>query len=392
MSALDLWRKIPLAVKILTLGLLAIATLVLLKPRPEPRPEPAPARPVVQVVRADPQTLTLDVYTQGTVTPRRQIDLISQVAGPIVKVANQFVGGGFFAAGDTLVAIDPRDYEYALPQAQARIAEAKRLLATERGLARQAQREWRDLGNAEANSLFLREPQIAAAEAQLAAAIAERDQARLNLERTAVTAPFAGRIQQTFVDIGQHLTPGSRIATIYDAALAQVRLPLTDQQSQLIDLPLHPLLTESARPQVTLRGVIAGQPHQWQGEVVRTEASLDPQSRMYYVVVDILEPFNTQRWSAPLLIGMYVEAVITGRPLPRVVRLPKSSLLRREFIYSLDAEQRVHMKQVRVLHQSEVAVWVTGDINAGEAVVVDRQGYLNPGVLVDIEPPQDAAQ
>lgn len=386
MSSVSVWQRIPLAVKIFIVGAIAVTAIILLKPRPEPRPETQPPRPQVNVTYAQPQTLAINVKTQGTVAPRRQIDLVSQISGPIIQVANNFVNGGFFAANEILIQIDPREYQYALTRAQARIAEAERVLASERGAARQAQREWRELGDADANALFLRKPQIAAAEAAVAAAQAERDQAQLNLERTTVRAPFAGRVQQTHVNFGQHLTPGARIATIFDSAFAEVRLPLTDQQSLLVDLPLGSANDIEDRPQVSLRGVIAGEAHEWRGEIARTDASLDPQSRMYYAVVEVPEPFNTQRWAAPLLIGLYVEAHIDGNALDDVIELPKTSIFRRDKIYTLDTDLRVHLKTVRVLDSNDEVVWVQGDLIEGEAVVINRQGYINPGVLVSIAP------
>ena len=393
MSSTSLWQRIPLALKILVLGSAAVAALVLLKPTPEPRPAAEQPKPRVEVVYAQPQTQTLDVHTQGTIAPRRQIDLISQVSGPVVAVAPSFVNGGFFSAGDVLLQVDAREYEYALTRAQARVAEAERVLASERGAARQAEREWRDLGDADANALFLRKPQLAAADSQLAAAIAERNQASLQLERTQVRAPFDGRVHTTYANLGQHLTPGIRLATIYDASVAEVRLPLTDQQAQLIDLPLVDApVSVDARPSVTLRGQVAGQTHEWQGELVRTEASLDTRSRMYYALVEIPQPFDNQRWSAPLLIGLYVEARIQGRPLDQLVSLPKSCIFKRNQVYTLDAEQRVRAKTLEVLHSDEHQVWVRGDLAPNEPVVLNRQGYLNPGVLVEVVPqsPVDA--
>src|SRR5690606_32250506 len=138
----SLWQRIPLALKILVLGSAAVAALVLLKPTPEPRPAAEQPKPRGEVVYAQPQTQTLDVHTQGTIAPRRQIDLISQVSGPVVAVAPSFVNGGFFSAGDVLLQVDAREYEYTLTRAQARVAEAERILASERGAARQAEREW----------------------------------------------------------------------------------------------------------------------------------------------------------------------------------------------------------------------------------------------------------
>lgn len=373
------WQAIPLAVKLLILGSAIIAALILLKPRPEPRPFVEQPLPEVAVVVAHPKTTTLSVTAQGTVTPRRQIDVVSQVSGRITEVAPAFVDGGFFAAGDWLVQVDERDYQYALVQAEANVADAQRALTTERGLARQAQREWRDLGNADANDLFLRKPQVAAAEALLAAARAQRDQAKLNLERTRITVPFAGRISETVVDLGQFVAAGTPIASVYDSAAAEVRIALTDLQALLVDLPIN---NEPVAAPVTLTGTIAGEEYQWQGTMTRTDAALDPQSRMYHVIVEIAEPFNSERHPIPMLMGMYVEAEITGKPIDNIIRLPKSTVFRRDQVYTLNEGNQVQLKTVQVLRSDEEFVWVRGAINKGEAVVLNRQGYLSPGITV----------
>ena len=141
-----------------------------------------------------------------------------------------------------------------------------------------------------------------------------------------------------------------------------------------------------------MRGTIAGTEYQWQGQMTRTDASLDPQSRMYQVIVEIREPFNRERHPVPMLMGMYVEAEITGKPIDNIIRLPKTAVFRRDQIYTLDAENRVHLKTVQVLRSDEQFVWLRGDIAEGEAVVLERQGYLSPGISVTIkdQPPEVA--
>lgn len=377
-------RRVPLSLLIIVVGVLGFVALLNLKPRPEPRPEPEPPRPVVEVERVQLQDRALTVEAQGTVTPRRDIQLVSQVGGQIIESAPQFVAGGRFQKGDWLVRLDPRDYRNALAQAEAQLREAERLLAEERGRARQAEREWRDLGNAEANALFLRQPQIAAAEAAVASARAARDQAQLDLERTEVRAPFDGRIRQTLADQGQFIGPGTPVADIYEDTLAQVRLPLTDAQAALLNLPFGDELTQEAQPSVTLHGRALGEDHQWSARLVRTEASLDAQSRMLYAVAELPEPFNTERHGAPLLMGSFVTAEIEGKPLTDIVSLPITAVFQRDRLYSVSDDGEVVEKQVRVLTIEGERIWVKGDLREGEPVITDRQGYVSPGVTVRI--------
>ncbi len=381
--------KIPTPLLILTIGGLLVFAVATLRPKPEPIPAAPPEPMKVSVILANPQTEVLTVYSQGTVAPKREIDLVAQVAGRITKVASNFVNGGFFSQATPLASIDKRDYELALIRANARVAQAQQELATNRGQARQARREWRDLGNDDANALFLRKPQVAAAEANLASAKAERDQAELDLQRTHITVPFNGRVRETMVDLGQYVTPGSKIATVYDTSVAEIRLSVTDRQAALLDLPLGFRGGELKQgPEVTIFGTIAGKRYQWQGRIARTDASIDTRSRLYYAVAEVVDPFvaNPQSSQAPLIVGLFVEAEIRGRALDDVITLPKQALFKGNQIYVLDAENRVHSKTVNLLYTNANTAWIQAEVNPGEAIVVERQSYLSEGIVVSPVP------
>jgi RND family efflux transporter MFP subunit len=269
-------HKLLLPALVVVLGSAVAIFIATGKPRPAPVELEAPPPPLVQVITAVPEDVTLSVTSQGSVRPQREINIVSQVGGIVVAVDDHFADGGFFDAGTTLVQLEDADYRLELIRARARVADAAQLVAQEKGRARQAAREWRDLGNQEANDLFLRKPQLAGAEAALAAAEADLEQARLNLARTSISLPFNGRVREKMVDVGQYVTPGTPVARVYDTDVVKVRLPLTDRQVALLDLPLSFRKLERDVPgaKVTLTARFADQQWQWEGRVVRTEASL----------------------------------------------------------------------------------------------------------------------
>ena len=149
-------RKFMPPLLIMLTSIAIIIVLYLLKPTAKIRPEIIPKPPLVEVIEALPNTHQVNVQSQGTVMPKREINLVAEVAGRVISVADNFVNGGFLSVDDPLVTLDDRDYRYALATAKAQVAEREKTLAIERGQARQAKREWRDLGNNEANDLFLR--------------------------------------------------------------------------------------------------------------------------------------------------------------------------------------------------------------------------------------------
>lgn len=358
------------------------------KPAPEPEEALELAPPVVDVVTATPLVRSLSVQTQGTVRPLREIKLVSQVGGRVESTSALFTEGSFFQAGEPLVKVEDIDYQFAIARAESNVAAAKQRVAEEQGRALQSQREWRDLGSEQANALFLRKPQLASAQAALKAAEADLAAAQLDLARTSISAPFNGRVSEKYVDIGQFVTPGTAIATVYDTDVAKVRLPLTGRQVALLDLPLiyeNQSTSGSAGAPVVLRAGFANKMWEWQGRIVRTEANIDENSRLVYAVAEVDKPFAHEPGNArpPLAPGLFVEATITGRPLPQVSVLPPSAVRSDDTVMVVDDQQRVQLRPVQVLQSDGEQVWVQG-LAAGERVIVLDSTRLVTGMQVAV--------
>jgi RND family efflux transporter MFP subunit len=379
------------ALLVLLAGGAVCYALLVGKPGPEPTAVPPAAPLTVDVVPAAPATRMLSVQTQGTVRPRREIKLVSQVAGKVVGVSPRFAEGGFFSAGEQLIQVEDADYHFAIDRAQSQVAAARQRVAEEEGRALQAKREWRDLGSEQANALFLRKPQLAAARAALRAAEADLAAARLDLERTTISVPFNGRISEKQVDLGQYVTPGTTVARVYDTEVAQVRLPLTDRQVALLDLPLT-YDDEQAElgfgAPVVLQARFANRLWEWQGRIVRTDASIDVDSRVVHAVAEVDQPFARQPGSErpPLAPGLFVNAVITGREMPQVSLLPRSALRSDDTVMVVDADERARVRDVQVLQSNPEQVWVQG-LETGERVIVREPGMTVAGMPVEVNNP-----
>lgn len=344
------------------------------KSGPEPVAPPVYKPPTVDVVTVQPTLRALTVETQGTVRPRREIKLVSQVGGRVESVSRRFAQGGFFAAGEELVKVEDVDYQFVIARAESQVAAARQKVAEEEGRTLQARREWRDLGSEQGNALFLRKPQLAAAKAALRASEADLDAARLDLERTSISVPFNGRISEKHVDVGQYVAPGTPVAAVYDTDVAQVRLPLTGRQVALLDLPLtydNTSIDDTSGAPVVLSARFANRMWEWQGRIVRTDASIDENSRVVYAVAEIDKPFAREPGSdrPPLSPGLFVSAAISGRQLPNVVLLPRSALRSDDSVMIVDAQRKAQVREVRVLQSSSGQLWVQG-LARGDRVIV----------------------
>lgn len=106
---------VPLAV--LAIGVAGAAVLIATRPEVEAS-VPEVVAPLVRVVDVELVDLALSVSTHGTVAPRTESTLVPEVSGRVLEISPALVSGGFFADGDLLVRIDPRDYELALERAR----------------------------------------------------------------------------------------------------------------------------------------------------------------------------------------------------------------------------------------------------------------------------------
>ena len=368
----------------LTAAGLAVCFLVLVgKPQTQPTQFPEPRRPLVDVVTAVPSSHSITVRTQGTVEPVRRVGLVAQVSGKVESVSELFLDGRFFEAGDILLQLEQADYEFAIARARAQEAAAAQRVAEERGRNLQAQREWRDLGTSEANDLFLRKPQLRAAEASLAAAQADVAAAELALERTTVRAPFDGRLEQKSVDLGQFVASGTVLAQIYATDRVEVHLPISDSQLALLELPLFETAV-ATYPEVVLSTRFGGERWQWQGKIARVEASIDRDSRVTFAIAEVSNPFSGDGSERPPLTpGLFVEASIAGKPIHQSVELPATALRGDNTVLLVNDDSRLERLPVELLRRERDRVWVRG-IEAGRGVVAEQSSLLAAGAAIEV--------
>ena len=366
----------------------AFAAVVMIMNRPPVETlTPVIEPPGVRVHEVTLQDARLSVTSQGTVQPRTESQLVPEIAGRVTWVAPSFAEGGFFEGGDVLVEIDPFDYEQALVGARSQLAQARLRLAQEEAEAEVAQREWDTLGRGDPRALALREPQLDDARASVAAAEASVERARRDLQRAEIVAPYAGRVRTKNVDIGQYVRVGDALATVYAVDVAEIRLPLPDDELAYLDLPLsYRGVEQQVRPLVTLHATFAGETHAWDGLVVRTESEIDSVSRMVHAIAEVPDPYapgpNPNR--PPLAVGMYVEAEIDGRTVRDVTVLPRQALRGRDQVLVVTPDDRLSFRTIDVLRTSTESVIVRSGLQAGELVVISPLDTPTDGMRVQL--------
>jgi RND family efflux transporter MFP subunit len=388
--------KIIAPVVVVLAGISISWAIVVHKPQPKSELSNDEA-PLVQVVEVEPQTVKLNIRSQGVVVPRTEIDLVPEVAGQIVQLHPSLVAGGFFKLGDVLVKIDTRSYDHAIAEAQARIAEAERQVMVEEAQAEQARNEWHSLGEGQPSALTLREPQLAEARAKLKAAQADLAHARLQRSRCEWRAPFAGRVRERHIGLGQYVQPGEKLARIYAIDVAQVRLPLATDQFTYLDLLLdHRNSKAETGPKVILSSQFGGALQHWEGRIVRAEGALDEETGLLHAVAEVIDPYTVKAGQPPLMPGLFVNAEIEGKDQPDVFILPSSAVNASHEVLSVDREDRLRIRHVDILRTEPDRILVKGGLGSGDRVVVSGiqvpvEGMKLKTEIVRLEPAAEKA-
>ena len=360
----------PIAI-IAVLGVGGVAVLSALKPEPE-KAEEARIGLNVFAEKVRKGDLQITVEAQGEVRPRREIIVAPQISGRISYVSPDFIDGGFIKQGQLLVRVEAADYELAVVRARSGVASAEQGLTREIAEAELAQQDIEDLGITNVSPLARREPQLAQARAALDAAKAQLKDAELALERTAVYAPFSGRVWERDVDIGQVVATGQSLGRIFANDVVEVSLPLDDEEMGRLGLPLAFAASETKPgPKVDFSAVVGGVERHWTGEVVRTAAAVNSQTRQINVIAELKDPYGKGADNgAPMAPGLFVNAVIEGKTIPDVLIAPRAALRGDDRIFIGNADEgTLSIRTVDLIYSDTDGAYVRSGIEPGEFAI-----------------------
>uniref|UniRef100_Q0HRN8 Efflux transporter, RND family, MFP subunit n=1 Tax=Shewanella sp. (strain MR-7) TaxID=60481 RepID=Q0HRN8_SHESR len=364
---------------ILLLFVVGAFALMSTKEAPEQKPEEMPV-PIVDVTQVEQQTVSLNLPSYGVVTPKYKTQLVTEVQGRMLSISPQFVAGGIVKKGDQLAQIEPSDYEADLMQAEATLAQATAALNEEIARGEVAKIEFKGYDKGLPPELGLRIPQLKKEQANVKYAQAALARAQRNLERTVIRAPFDGIIKARNVDLGQYVTLGTNLGELYDTRIAEIRLPISNDDLAYLESVDHP------DTQVTLSASLAGKENTWLGNIIRSEGVIDADNRMVYLVAEIKDPYLREHktpGSLPLKYGSFVNAVIKGRTVDGIVKLPRH-VVRNEHVALINDQNIVEMRHVNVVRSDLEHVFIKDSLKTGERVAITHFSNMANGQLVKI--------
>ncbi len=383
-------KHLLIAVVILAVGFVLFFVLKNLK-KPPQEAEMEVLAPLVDVARIDPCNIQMIISGYGTVNPHVEVDIVPQVTGNVVEIHPQFKQGGYIPSGQTIIKIDPRDYDLAVRQANAAVAQAKVQLEIEQAEAKVAKEEWYQLnpGVEPTSPLVLREPQIKQAQTNYESAQAQLATAQLNLERTTVTMPIDILVSEENIDLGQLARAGNFIGSAYGVKKAEVQVPLEPDDIKWFKIPSAfngKGNQKGAKARIYTDDALSQ--YIWEGYVTRTVGQVDRRSRLIDVIIEVNDPFHS-RTNPPLLPGTFVEVDILGETMEKVYKIPRMAFRNPNKIW-VAKDGRLYIRQIDVIRSDQDFIYTYDALEPGEMIVtspldavVDEmniryQGYNQP--------------
>ena len=349
---MKLLLKISLPILLVFLAFLGAKKMISDKPELQSK-TPAIIIPKVSTSKVSPATHSPAVTSFGTVQSYFETTLTPQVAGAITDVSSIFRAGELVQKGDLLATIDSTDYQATLARETATLANHLRQLEEEKIRASQAQSDWKASGRTltSASDFVLRKPQLSAAEANVSSSRATLKKAQTDIQRCSIIAPFDAVVVQRNASIGNYASPQSSLGRLISTDRAEVRLPLTAEQSTRIQLP------SKGRDaiDITLTSPTTTK-HTWSAKLIRTEPVVDPQNQVVYVIAEIENPYSS---ATPLPVGTFVNASIPTLSLEKTLKIQEQALVNDSYIWIIGSDEKLVKAPAQRLHSHQGYAYIT---------------------------------
>ncbi|MGZ9096966.1 MAG: efflux RND transporter periplasmic adaptor subunit [Micavibrio sp.] len=324
-----------------------------------------------------------------------KVEIRARVSGYLDQI--HFKDGQTVKQGDILFTIDPRPFESAVREAEASLNSAQNALSlATKELARSAELTKQGYASKQTLDTKLEGKQSGAAD--VAAARARLEQAKLDLEFTQVTAPISGRISRHMVDTGNLVTGGAQGATMLTTIVTLDPIHFyfdIDEQTYLkysrLESPdVKSGTTDYSRPvQVALADSAN---YEFQGVMDFVDTTLDPQTGTVRARATFA---NTDYTLVP---GMFGRARIRGNEKETATLIPDEAVgvdQTRNFVYVLDENNMIATKNITLGGLTEGLRIIEGGLTASDKVVIKGIQMLREGMpvtpeMVTIEAKTDA--
>lgn len=321
----------------------------------------------------------------GNVQAAQDIVLSPRVSGQVTAMSESFIPGNLVKADDLLLQIDSADYQIKVQQMESALEQAKAAFDIESGKHEVAKKEYALLNKeltGKNKALVLREPQLMTAQSGVRSAQAFYEQAKLELERTSVKAPFDAQIITRNVNIGSQIDTGTQLARLVGIAEYWVVVTVPISQLQHVAFPKGEkqgaraiIKNRKAWPKDAVR----------EGRVVRLIGALDQTTRLARILVAVNDPLailNTDH--QPILVNSMVQTEIEGTLLENVFRIKRDYLREGDTVW-LNRDQKLHISKATVVMKDKQYAYISAGIEENDLLVTSSLATVAEGTALRTE-------
>ena len=352
-------------------------------------------KPLVHSAEMSPALEAFSLEAQGQIISPQQTPVSAQVSGKVEWVSPLWQTGASLKQGDCLLKIEDIDYQTEKTRLEANVKKAQYDLANEEALAAQAKKEWQrnhpepsaeKALNTQQNPLLFREPQLAAAQAALAAQKALLLQAENNIQRTQIRAPYDCQLVRKSVDLGAYVAPGTLLAELIPSDKRELRLPLS-----LLDFAYLKKNATLESVFFQIRLLSEQTPYVWQARLSRLEPLVEKDTQSLTLLAEIApNADNPPAFRLPP-VGLFVNATLIGAPLADAWEVPASSVRGNEEVWIIDEKSCLQRQPIQLLrrHQDKALIQSKGEKNSlkkGQKVCTTLLEAPIEGMPVEVVP------
>jgi RND family efflux transporter MFP subunit len=346
---------------------------------------------LVQVTDTEQGAFKPVVEVMGTVQPSQDINLSPRVSGEIISRNDAFTPGGYVQKGQTLLQIDPADYQTALQQRKSELNQALSDLDIEMGRQDVARQDFEVLGDTLAErlskqnkSLVLREPQLNAAKSSVQSARAAVQQAELNLQRTTIRAPFNAHILSRNVNVGSQVTSSDNLGRLVGQDTYWVEATVMLSKLRRLSFPEN----GEQGAEVRIRNNSAWDPGEYRtGYLYRLVGSLENNTRLARILIEVPDPraLQPENSEAPaMIIGSFVEANIMAEELPDVIRLNRDYIRDNDVVW-VKEDSLLRIQKVNIVFRDPQYAYIDSGLSARDQIVTSNLATVTDGAPLRLE-------
>ena len=328
----------------------------------------------VHVVHSEPLSVTTEL--PGRTSAFRVAEVRPQVSGIILK--RNCVEGSDIKAGESLYQIDPATYQAAWNSAKGDEAKAEAAAA----IAHLTVKRYVPLLGTQYISQQEYDQAVATArqaDADVVAAKAAVENARINLAYTKVTSPIDGRIGKSSVTEGALVTNGQADAMATVQQLDPIYVDVTESSNDFMRLKQESLQRgdDSKSVQLIMEN---GQPYSLKGSLQFSDVTVDESTGSITLRAVFPNPQHT------LLPGMFVRARIDEGVNPQAILVPQQGVTRTPrgdaTVLIVNAQNQVENREVTAAQAIGDKWLITSGLQNGDKVIVSGLQKVRPGVTV----------